>query len=160
MLENIKISRCFKPDDFGHLTHASLHHSLDASQSGYSECSYVRLVDNTGRVHCFLVIGKSRVSPLKPVTVPRLELTAATVAVKVGKLLESKMQYENLTSTYWIDSRAVLGFINNSSRRFHMFVANKVQLIHENSAVQSWKYLPTDINSADDASGGLNCATV
>jgi len=159
-LENIKISRCFKPDDFGHLTHASLHHFSDASQSGYGECSYVRLVDNTGRVHCSLVIGKSRVSPLKPVTVPRLELTAATVAVKVGKLLESEMQYENLTSTYWIDSRAVLGFINNSSRRFHMFVANRVQLIHENSAVQSWKYVPTDINPADDASRGLNCATV
>jgi len=90
-LENIKISRCFKPDDFGDLIHASLHHFSDASQSVYGECSYVRLVDNTGRVHCLLVVGKSRVSPLKPVTVPRLELTAATVAVKVGKLLESEM---------------------------------------------------------------------
>ena len=159
-LETIKVSRCFKPDDFGDLIHASLHHFSDASLSGYGECSYIRLVDTAGRVHCSFVIGKFRVSPLKPVTVPRLELTAATVAVKVGKMLESEMQYANMTSTYWTDSRAVLGFINNSSRRFHMFVANRVQLIHENSAVQSWKYVPTDSNPADDASRGLNCTTV
>ena len=72
------------------------------------------------------------------------------------------MQYENMTSklTYWTDSKAVLGFINNSSRRFHMFVANRVQLINENSSVQSWKYVPTDSNPADDASRGLNCVAV
>jgi len=45
-LENVKISRCFKPNDFGHLTRASLHYFSDASQSGYGEYSYVRLVDN------------------------------------------------------------------------------------------------------------------
>jgi len=37
---------------------------------------------------------------------------------------ESEMQYENMTSSYWTDSKAVIGFINNSSRRFRMFVAN------------------------------------
>ena len=70
------------------------------------------------------------------------------------------MQYENMTSSYWTDSKAVLGFINNSSRRFHTFVANRVQVIHEHSSVQSWKYVPTDSNPADDASRGFNCVVL
>ena len=72
-------------------------------------------------------MGKSRVAPLKPVTVPRLELTAATVSVKVGKMLERELDYPDVKSTYWTDSKVVLGYINYEARRFHIFVANRVQ---------------------------------
>ena len=51
---------------------AELHHFSDASQSGYGQCSYLRLMDKKKRVHCSLVIGKARVAPLKLVTIPRL----------------------------------------------------------------------------------------
>ena len=62
-----------------------LHHFADASIEGYGTASYLRLEDSDEKVHCSLVMGKSRVAPLKTVTVPRLELTAATLAVKVDK---------------------------------------------------------------------------
>ena len=152
LLENIEVTRCFKPHGFGRVMSANLHHFSDASQIGYGQSSYLRLVDVDGHVHCSLVMGKSRVAPLKPVTIPRLELTAATVSVKVGAMLESELPYDNISSTYWTDSRVVLGYINNDVRRFHMFVANRVQMIRENSDITTWRYVDSDCNPADDAS--------
>ena len=131
-----------------------LHHFSDASQSGYGQCSYLRLTDDKGRIQCSLVMGKSRVTPLKPITVPRLELTAALVAAKVGLTVKKELEYEQVDETYWTDSKTVLGYINNDARRFHVFVANRVQEIRENTSPKQWHYIPTKENPADIASRG------
>ena len=89
----------------------------DASQTGYGQCSYLRLVDENGRIHCSLVLGKARVAPLRSVTIPRLELTAATVSVRVANVLKEELDYEELQDSYGTDSKVLLGFISNESRR-------------------------------------------
>ena len=155
-LESVRIPRCFKPPWLTEVS-AELHHFSDACQIGYGQCSYLRLVNTDNEVHSSLVMGKSRVVPAKPVTVPRLELTAATVSVKVGRMIEREVQYESIKSIYWTDSKAVLGYINNEARRFHTFVANRVQLIRDYSSCESWKYIESEMNPADDASRGLAC---
>ena len=66
--------RCFKPKTFGDLTDIQLHHFSDASGGGYGAASYLCLVHNVGRVHRTLVFTKSRVAPLKTITIPRMEL--------------------------------------------------------------------------------------
>ena len=71
-------------------------------------------------------MGKSRVAPLKPVTIPRLELTAAVVASKIGCVLRKELECKGVKETYWTDSKTVLGYINNDARRFHVFVGNRV----------------------------------
>ena len=76
-LAQLKILRCYKPDHFGEPKSIELHSFSEASTGGYGQCSYVRMVN------CSLVMAKSRVTPLKPVTVPRLELTAAVVSTKI-----------------------------------------------------------------------------
>ena len=159
-LEHIEVSRCVKPEEFGEVVSVSLHHFSDASQEGYGQCSYLRLVDNHAQIHCTLLLGKSRVPPVKPVTVPRLELTAATISVKVASLLKSELEYNCISEFYWTDSRVVLGYIKNDVRRFHVFVANRVQLIRSSSDVTSWRYVDTNNNPADDASRGLDCSRV
>ena len=63
----------------------------DASQTGYGQCSCLRLVDENGRIHGSLVLGKARVAPLRSVTIPRLELTAATVSVRVASVLKEEL---------------------------------------------------------------------
>ena len=81
LLEMLKVPTCYKPEDFGEVKTVELHHFSDASQNSYRQCSYLRiLMDDAESIPCSLVIAKSRVTPLKPVTVPRLELTAALVA--------------------------------------------------------------------------------
>ncbi len=62
------------------------------SESTYGTASYIVLVDDQGKTSCSLMMAKSRVAPLTQITIPRLELTAAVVAVKVDKMLQDEMQ--------------------------------------------------------------------
>ena len=66
----------------------SLHHFSVASEFGYGQCSYIRLVNKTGGVHCSLLLGKSRTVPKKFVSMPRLELNAAVLSVKMTSVEE------------------------------------------------------------------------
>lgn len=153
-LERLRISRCHKPQEFDEVKKAELHHFSDASQYGYGQCSYLRLVDVKDRVHCSLVMGKSRVTPLKPITIPRLELTAALVSSKISYTLRKELEYEPIKEFFWTDSKTVLGYINNDSRRFHVFVGNRVQEIREKTSPDQWHYVGTKSNPADIASRG------
>jgi hypothetical protein len=96
-------------------------------------------------------MGKARVSPLKSVTIPRLELTAALVSVKVSNLLRQDLNYEGMVDIFWTDSKVVLGYINNDAKRFHIFVANRVQQIRECTNPNQWRYIESKENPADEA---------
>jgi len=106
LLEQLDIPRHFKTPDFGRIDTAKLHNMSDALQSAYGQCSYLRLIDENGRIHGSLVTGKARVAPRKTVTIPRLELTAATVSVRVASMLKEELDYEELQEFYWTDARS------------------------------------------------------
>ena len=91
-------------------------------------------------------------------TIPRLELTAAFMSVKVSTFLDQELDYENIPHTYWTDSKVVLGYIANETKRFHVYVANRVQQIREQTHVKQWSYVTSAENPADIASRGL-CAS-
>ena len=150
-LQRISISRCYKPENFGRVVSAELHHFSDASVKGYGQCSYLRLVDERLKIHCSLVMGKSRVAPLKPVTIPRLELTAAVCSVRISQQLRRELEYHIDREYFWTDSNVVLGYIRNESRRFHVFVANRVQEIQDSTSIDQWKYIESKENPADEA---------
>jgi len=155
-VQRITIPRCYRPDNFGRVVNAQLHHFSDASVKGYGQCSYLRLVNENQRVHCAFVMGKSRVAPLKPVTIPRLELTAAVCSViRISQQLRRELECTIDQEYFWTDSKVVLGYIANESRRFHVFVANRVQEIQENTSVDQWKYVESKQNPADEASRSL-----
>ena len=155
-LVNVKIPRCFQPEKFGRLKKRELHHFSDASTTGYGQCSYMRLIDDENNVHCSLVMGKARVTPLRVITVPRVELQAAMVSVKISNLLHQELEYENVSEYFWTDSKVVLGYIGNGAKRFHVYVANRVQRIKEATEPNQWHYVATEKNPADCASRGLN----
>ena len=133
-----------------------LHHFSDASNKGYGQCSYLRLTDEQGKIHCSFVVGKSRVTPLKPVTIPRLELTAAVVSVRVATQLAKELRLENVEQIFWTDSKVILGYISNESRRFHVYVANRVQEIQDKTSPKQWKYVETKSNPADEGLRGIS----
>jgi len=155
-LENIEVPRCYYPADFGEICRVELHHFSDASTMGYGQCSYLRFVNQNGDVHCSLVFAKARVAPTKIVTIPRLELTAAVVSVRVSSMLKAELDYANIQEFFWTDSQVVLGYINNEARRFHTFVANRVQLIRQRTSPEQWNYVASADNPADYASRGLS----
>ena len=75
------MSHCLKPAVFGPVKSSQLHHFSDASEAAHGSVTYFRLVSHEDRVHCSFFFGKSRVAPLKAISVPRLELSAASVSV-------------------------------------------------------------------------------
>ena len=123
-LSRISLGRCIKPLYFGDLKFAELHNFADASQIAYGAVSYLRMVDVEDRIHCTFLIGKSRLAHLKPMTVPRLELSAAVLAVQLDKSVREELDVPVTQSTYWSDSTCVLQYIRNQSKTFHTFVAN------------------------------------
>ena len=152
---NLSVPRCYKPVNFGNVIKVQLHHFSDASNKGYGQCSYLRLENDMRNVNCAFVMGKARVTPLKPVTIPRLELTAALVSVNVSEQLQRELEYEKMVEHFWTDSKVVLGYIANETKRFHVFVANRVQRIQERTTHDQWHYVDTKSNPADDASRGI-----
>ena len=156
LLETMEVPRCFKLTGMNGLKKIELHHFSDASTEGYGQCSYLRLVDTSDEVNCSLVMGKARVTPLKPITIPRLELTAAEVSVRVSDMLRRELQYDELEEVFWTDSKVVQAYIQNDARRFHTFVANRVQQIRERTLPEQWHYVDGKNNPADDTSRGLS----
>ena len=157
-LKDIKVPRCYKDDNFQDIKRAELHSFSDASLRGYGACSYLRLADSDGNVSCHLVMSKSRVTPLKLVTVPRLELVAAVTAVKISEFLRAELKIKDLETFFWTDSKVVIGYVSNDAKRFHLFVANRVQYIRDHSSPEQWGYVETQLNPADYASRGLHAA--
>ena len=155
-LEDLKVDRCFKPTNFGEVVSSQLHHFADASQHAYGAATYLRVTNAKGDVHCSFIIGKSRLSPLKQLTIPRLELSAAVVATRLDKMVRKKIGIPVNQSIFWTDSTCVLGYIANEDKRFHTFVANRVAAIQEVTSSTQWKHVGTKQNPADDASRGLS----
>ena len=152
------IRRCIKPEGFGIIKEASLHHFSDASEECYGQSTYLQLVNVYGKAHCCLFMGKSRVTPKKYVTILRPKLVAAVLSVtkKIVALIRRELDIEWKNETFWTDSKVVLGYINNNTKKFKIFVANRIQQIHEGSNVSQWRYVPSKMNPADDASRRLD----
>lgn len=92
---------------------------------------------------------------MKPVTIPRLELTAAVLAVKQNCQVQEELEIPIQRIVFWTDSMVVLQYINNESKRFQTFVANRLAVIHELSNPSMWRHVDTKSNPADHASRGV-----
>ena len=116
----------------------------------------LRLVNEAGQVHYSLVMSKSRVVHLKPITIPSLELSAAVVSVKISAILKQELDLKDVVECFWTDSKIVLGYIANDSRCFHVFIANRLQQIHDHTVQSQWRHIDTKANPAEIASRGVS----
>ena len=102
----------------------SKHHFCDASEDGCGAVAYVRMIDKEDRVSTMSRV-KSSATPIKVISIPRLELTAATLSVCLDVLLQQELDYHVST--------AVLKFIRKQDKRFHTYVANRIAVIYNGS---------------------------
>ena len=108
------MNRCFKPQGLGDILNAQLHFFSDGAELGYGASAYRRLVDVYGNVTCSFVIGKSRLAPIKQVSIPRLELSGAVTAWRLYRLLSDELEIKLDQVTLWTDSMIVLGYIKTN----------------------------------------------
>ncbi len=114
--------------------------------------SYLLLRNSQSIVHPAFLMGKARVAPVKSTTIPRMELTAATLASRMDRLWKMDLRMKLQDSVFWSDSTAVLKYIQNESSRFKCFVANRVSEILRASSTAQWRYIDSANNPADFAS--------
>ena len=153
-LSQFKINRW--QSSSGNVTTREMHHFCDASTTGYGTVSYPREKYEDGQINVALLYSKSRVAPLKKITIPRLELAAAKEAVKSNNTLEQAPMVRIDDVLYWSDSTIVLKYINNINKRFKTFVANRLEFIHSGSKAAQWRHVQGKQNPADYASRGLH----
>ena len=135
----------------------SLHFFADASTNGYGACAFARFQRRDGSFHCRLVLAKVRTAPLKLISIPRLELQAAVLAVRFSVVAKNQLTMKlDRPSVFWSDSQTVLQFINNDSRRFHTYVAPRVAEIREETDPAQWIHCPGKLSPAEHASRGLD----
>ena len=154
-MKRISVPRCIQPF---RPVQMELNHFSDASEVAYGVVSYLRVIAKDGRIECTIVMAKSRLAPLKRLTLPRLELQAATLAARQNALLRKELGLDLRPPTYWTDSTTVLQYISNTTARYHTFVANRVAEIQNATNVEEWRHVPTHENPADDASRGVSAS--
>ena len=110
-----------------------LHLLSDASRCGYSAVAFLRFTNADGNVCCSFAMGKARLAPVREISIPRLELTAVVISVKLSKIVRYELDIQIGNVFYWTDSTFVLKCINNESKRFHTFESNRLTIIHSGS---------------------------
>ena len=127
-----------------------VHIFCDASEQAHAAVAYG--ADGTGPAS--LMMAKTRVKPLKSITIPRMELQGAVLAANMAGFIRLHLG-QSFELFFWTDSEIALGWIKNDSSIYKVFVGNRVKLIHEKTNKDSWKWVPGAENPADIPSRGI-----
>ncbi|GFW56664.1 integrase catalytic domain-containing protein, partial [Trichonephila clavipes] len=149
---NISIDRCIV---IHRAESIELHAFSDASEKAYGSSIYLKSISALGEVKVCLVTSKSRVSPLKQISIPRLELCGAVLAAKLMKKVKEALNLQITAVHFWSDSTIVMSWMHRESRELKTFVANRVSKIHQLSYCDQWHHIASEQNPADVLSRGL-----
>ena len=151
----ISIDRCVYENPQQRVLECQLHGFGDASTKVYCAVVYLVYVTNEG-IYAKLLASKSRVAPVKSLTIPRLELMSARILAQlmetVKKALESQLEISR--AKYWLDSKTALCWIQNRGE-WKQFVRHRVNEILKLSHKNDWAYCPGEENPADIGSRGM-----
>ncbi|XP_062703709.1 uncharacterized protein LOC134286152 [Aedes albopictus] len=150
-LTEVEVPRCFFGNTSSQLhSGIQLHVFVDASELAYACVAYLRIVQ-TGQVRCVFVAAKSKVAPLKPLSIPRLELQAGLIGCRLMESICAVIDLPLERRYLWTDSRTCLSWVHSDSRRYHPYIGFRVGEILNISVADEWHYVPSKQNVADDA---------
>ena len=154
LLSHKYIPRCYFPKQ-SLVESVQLHGFSDASEEAYAGVVYLRMVDSLQCVHTSLVASKTKVAPIKRLTVPRLELCGARLLARLLHHIQEVFCLPVNAMYAWTDSMVVLSWLVGNPKRFKTYVGNRVSHIVELIPPDRWSQVCGIENPADCASRGL-----
>ncbi|XP_073963144.1 uncharacterized protein [Choristoneura fumiferana] len=153
-IKNIKLDRWLNTTQDS-LERVTIHGYCDASNYAYGAVAYLRVQTPDGEYKTFLLAAKTRVAPVKPMTVPRLELCGAVLLSKLLKQISVATRIPTSQIFAWTDSMIVLAWLHGDPTRWQTFVRNRVVTIKD-FIPNRWYHVRSMENPADIASRGMS----
>ena len=154
LISAIKVNRCYSLNG-KQIEAIQIHIFCDASELAYGSVAYIRYCYADGSYHCALVMSKSKLAPIKAMSLPRLELCAAVTAVRLFRKIIAEIDLTIDKVWFWSDSTLVLQYVSNTTHRFKTFVANRITEILDATERNQWNHVPGKLNPADIVSRGV-----
>jgi len=143
LIATVKILRCF------FRTNEDIHNVqllptfVDASELAYAAVSYLRIHQGNS-VYLSLLAAKTKVAPLSPLSIPRIELQAAVTGAKLSQQIQTNYRLLGNSHYYWTDSKTVLKWLRMDPRKFQQYVMHRVGEVLELTNVDQWHWVPSD----------------
>lgn len=137
-----------------------MHGFCDASQNAYGACIYLRSQNKGGEWESHLLCSKSRLAPLTPTSIPRLELCGAVLLTELAKKVALSFSYDIKNFRFWTDSMVVIAWIRGFPAQWKTYVANRVGQILEDTAPNQWVHVKSEDNPADLITRGVCVSSI
>ncbi|XP_065075705.1 uncharacterized protein LOC135699384 [Ochlerotatus camptorhynchus] len=149
-VRQVSVPRCYRNATSAESTNTvELHIFCDASENGMAAVAYFRF-EEKGNTECALVGSKTKVAPLKFLSIPRLELQAAVIGARLAECITNSHRMKISRRVFWTDSRDVVCWLRSDHRRYSQFVAFRISELLDTTQVNEWRWIPTRKNVADD----------
>ena len=159
-LNRVQLKRCYIPavgnPDLQSICEIQMHLFCDASELAFGCVGYLRFTFKNGVHQCSFIMSKSRLAPIKVITLPRLELNSARAGARLGHLILHEVDLPISRVQYWTDSMLTLQYITSTTNRMKVFVANRVSDILTHTQSDQWRHVPGDANTADLLTRGVD----
>ena len=154
LLQTHLIPRCYfqgnaKPSS------VQIHGFSDASESAYAAVVYLRVASTGQDIRSTIVMAKTKVAPIKRLTIPRLELCGALILSRMMSHIAEVLEISMDEVYAWTDSMVVLGWLRGNPNWFKTFVGSRVSEIIDLIPPKRWSHVSGMDNAADPASRGL-----
>ena len=124
---NVSIPRCYHPEGFGLIARREIHAFSDASEEAIGTATYLQEIN--AHVAMSLPFARSKVAPTRSTSRSRLEQCSAILTTQAVRMIRRELDAEVDEDVYYSNSKVLLGYIHNESRRFNVYAANRVQAI-------------------------------
>ena len=150
-LSNVAVPRCLRQ---AYPENIELHLFSDASNDAFASVAYLVCRYQDSSLSSHLIASKCRVSPVKAMTIPRLELMGAILSSRLAQNILKVISVDR--TIFWTDSENVWYWVHNQRREFKPFVANQIGEIQQTSSPEQWRHVPGTLNPADLPTRGLS----